>query len=84
MQEESEKMQRERERFEREVEDIARDLGAQFEHAMNDIVRSELEPLFVQMRSRLENALSVANEQDQAIRSTMMAVQELLASLQSA
>lgn len=84
MQEQHEQLLRERERFEREVEDIARELGNQFEKAMHDIIRTELEPRFVQMRERLENSLSIVTAQDQAIRSAVLSAQELLIRLREA
>ncbi|HHQ4779971.1 GTPase [Aeromonas veronii] len=84
MQDQYEQMQRERERFEREVEDIAQNLGNQFDMEMRTIVRAELDPRFTQMSEKLETSLTAASGQDQAIRVTTLAAQELLTRLQVA
>lgn len=84
MQDQYEKMQRERERFDREVEDIAHNLGNQFDMEMHTIVRAELDPRFTQMSEKLETSLTAASGQDNAIRATTLAAQDLLTRLQVA
>ena len=81
MREHAAKVQLERERFEQQVEDTAKDLGEQFERAMNQILRQELEPVLQQMLAKVESAQTIANEQEKAISVALMRAQTLLTTI---
>tara|TARA_R110002167_G_scaffold188380_1_gene389968 strand:- start:25933 stop:27555 length:1623 start_codon:yes stop_codon:yes gene_type:complete len=81
MREHAAKVQQERERFERQVEDTAKDLGEQFERAMNQILRQELEPVLQQMLEKVESAKTFVNEQEKANSVALMRAQTLLTTI---
>lgn len=81
MREHAAKVQQERERFEQQVEDTAQDLGEQFERAMNQILRQELEPILQQMLDKVESAQTFVNEQDKANNVALMRAQTLLTTI---
>lgn len=79
--EHEEKALQERERFEKQVADTAEDLGEQFERAMNQILRQELEPILQQMLAKVESAQTSANEQEKANSVALMRAQTLLTTI---
>ncbi|MGI2227889.1 GTPase [Shewanella frigidimarina] len=81
MREHETKVQQERERFEQQVEDTANDLGEQFERAMNQILRHELELVLQQMLAKVESAQTSANEQEKANSDGLMRAQTLLTTI---
>ena len=81
MREHAAKVQQERERFEQQVEDTAKDLGEQFECAMNQILRQELEPVFQEMLAKVQSAQTSANEQENVNSVALMRAQTLLATI---
>lgn len=80
-QEQAAKIQQERERFEQQVNDTSKELGEQFESAMNQILRQELEPILQQMLKKVESALTNENEKEKANSSALIRAQTLLTTI---